>query len=327
MNVRVPVWRKSTAEPKFAQKYWFAVLVGAASIVAGLFYRYASQIPDKWLFYLKIASFSVTAFLGVIGVITDFKDEHKRLTKAGKLNLFGLIFAAVIGVVTQRAENIRADNSGREAEILRLRSLEPISDTVFVDYESVISLEERLYEEKRPKGSFKGPASKLLRKLQERAKQFKNVQSDAHTEISLDRNGNLVRVTFDEESSFAKGIVNYPVVVGLYFSKHTPQFGSQCSSKPDLGYSLDGNQLRGLSERYRGLHSLYFEYLVDPPQLSTTLRNVQLRLDQVAQSRELSSVLDLSGAYVQLIGDWQWLDGKYYFAIRSGTRQLDVNVV
>ena len=115
-NPRTPIWAKDIHQSGFLQEHWFWCVIAVAAALAGLFFHYASRLPDELLFYLKLFSFSATGLLGVVGIITDFKDENKKLTAAGKLNLAGLIFAAVIGVAAQKSENDKAKQASDKRE-------------------------------------------------------------------------------------------------------------------------------------------------------------------------------------------------------------------
>ena len=53
------------------------------------------------LFWLKLISFIIAAVLGIVGTMTDFKDDKHKMTKPGKWNLTGLVLAAIISVVAQ----------------------------------------------------------------------------------------------------------------------------------------------------------------------------------------------------------------------------------
>ena len=91
----------------------FSVCFGTIFFVA----RITPLLSDSILFWLKLFSFVITATLGVVGIVTDFKDEQsKKLTRAGKLNLAGLALAAVIGIMAQRAEYNSANKSSEQAK-------------------------------------------------------------------------------------------------------------------------------------------------------------------------------------------------------------------
>jgi hypothetical protein len=145
---RIPVWKGPRPKTNALTQHWFAAVVVGAICVAAIFYRYASLLPDGALFSLKLISFALTALLGVVGVVTDFKDGQKNLTPAGKLNLAGLVLAAVIGIVAQRAEYSLATEAATKAQnnadqLIRqnqgvleqvAKALQPVGDTILVSY-------------------------------------------------------------------------------------------------------------------------------------------------------------------------------------------------
>jgi hypothetical protein len=81
-------------------------------------------MSGSFLFWLKLCSFVITAILGVVGVISDFRDEKThKLTRSGRWNLTGLVLAAIIGVVAQKLEN----DQNRKASDKMTRDLEGLT--------------------------------------------------------------------------------------------------------------------------------------------------------------------------------------------------------
>ena len=109
-----PMWTPTRLWPKLLRKHYLFIVIAIAISLAGLLFHYASEFSDSLLFYMKLLSFSTTALLGVIGIMVDFKDDEKKLTVAGKLNLVGLVFVAVVGVAAQRAEAVKSARSSAE---------------------------------------------------------------------------------------------------------------------------------------------------------------------------------------------------------------------
>ena len=76
----------------------------------------------------KIFSYAVTAGCGLLGLLTEFKDEHKQITRAGKLVLTGIIVGfclsttmTILDIANSRSIEIR-----HREEIKRLAR--PIGD-------------------------------------------------------------------------------------------------------------------------------------------------------------------------------------------------------
>ncbi len=112
---------------------WIVAALMFVSII-GLALWLTPKLPDVALFWLKLFSFIATATFGVIGVTTDFKDDKRKLTRAGKLNLVSLVLAVLIGVIAQKAEY----ESGRNASD---RILEVFGDQITVSYVAQLHLD------------------------------------------------------------------------------------------------------------------------------------------------------------------------------------------
>ena len=75
-----------------------------------------SSIPPSVLFWLKILSFCVTSLLALLGLLFDFKDKATgRLTRWGRINLFGLIVSFVVGIASQKIEDDQTTASATRA--------------------------------------------------------------------------------------------------------------------------------------------------------------------------------------------------------------------
>lgn len=235
---RVRVWRDR----------WGLLLAGTFLCVATMFFiaRITSWLPDSVLFCLKLISFLVTAGFGAAGFITDFKDDQKKLTPAGKLNLAGLVVAAAIGITVQTAqyknnihaaENTRKENAElrRQNEVLLTqvnRGLEPIGETVKIRYTLKVPLAQ---------SGFQG----LAELLQNQMKQLTSASpssSSEHTSvihISQPSQPNRYVATFDRDSplmprdQYQKGYLSQPPFgISLYRSRPAPLGG--CGNVPPM---------------------------------------------------------------------------------------------
>ena len=115
-------------------------IIGALMFITiiGLALWLTPKLPDAALFWLKLFSFIATAAFGVIGVTTDFKDDKRKLTLIGKVNLATLVLAALIGVIAQKAENDNS-RSASERENKALKGLNDQNQEVLSNVASVIS--------------------------------------------------------------------------------------------------------------------------------------------------------------------------------------------
>jgi hypothetical protein len=130
---------EASAAEECTMKTW-QWIIGALIFITiiGLALWLTPKLPDAALFWLKLFSFIATAAFGVIGVITDFKDDKRKLTLIGKVNLATLVLAALIGVIAQKAENDNS-RSASERENKALRGLNDQNQEVLSNVASVIS--------------------------------------------------------------------------------------------------------------------------------------------------------------------------------------------
>jgi hypothetical protein len=220
-QTRTPVWKPSDEKgfskwrKDWEERYglWVAMPLFALSVF--LFVgRLTPLLSDRVLFFLKLVSFILTATFGFVGVVTDFKDEKKRLTKLGKLNLTGLILAAIIGLISQNAENQNAiaasetqKNKFRELtekneKTLQQvkRGLEPLGDTLNIEYYITLKpTADSTYNQVARDITAKGEA--VLKTQDE--------YNDAHTQIFRDLHGKGLHIIFDNQSDI---LTTYPVV-------------------------------------------------------------------------------------------------------------------
>src|SRR6266852_2780489 len=71
---------------------------------------------------IKVFSYALTAGSGVLGLVSEFKDENKRITRAGKLALAGIAvgFSLQTMMTVLEARNSRGSELQHEKEIKRL---------------------------------------------------------------------------------------------------------------------------------------------------------------------------------------------------------------
>ena len=331
-----------------------------ASILAGVFFHYAPRLPETWLFYLKVVSFSATALLGVVGVVTDFKDENKKLTKAGKLNLAGLVFASIIGIVSQRAESINAKNAGAVArknydvlltknnEVLEqsARGLEPIGETISVRYQAEIPI-----TESRDKAlgldNSNSDIKMLMRLLSQGVSRYNPKKLDAHT--SVKHTEDVYQIGFDRDSSFANaGIFKFPLF-SLVFFKNKPEpkqkefvskitldgqkvFTEDCWFKnSDLTFDWDKTQhynkpsvWDAQGKKFDDIVYIYDDIDTVDPTLVEEGDDSKFIIGET--SGRVLSVRDLSGAYLQVV--WKHIVHVKLqkLTLRVGGRELEINV-
>jgi hypothetical protein len=116
---RTPVWKIPDTTTDYLRKdRWKSFVSGVLACFAVVFFvaRITPWLSDASLFWLKLIAFIITATLGVVGVVADFKDENKKLTRPGKLNLAGLVLAAVVGIMAQKAEYDSSNKASAEAK-------------------------------------------------------------------------------------------------------------------------------------------------------------------------------------------------------------------
>jgi hypothetical protein len=100
-----------------------------------------SSIPPSVLFWLKILSFCVTSLLALLGLLFDFKDKATgRLTRWGRINLFGLIVSFVVGITSQKIEDDQTTASATRAAGQLRSIIEGNQKLVLDDQASLFSL-------------------------------------------------------------------------------------------------------------------------------------------------------------------------------------------
>lgn len=108
---------------------------------------------DLALAMLKLAAVLATGILGVTGLLVDYKDADKKITKWGRRSLIGIIATTLIAVATQGVETYKqrqSDQKDKDAAVARYaevqttlleirRAMYPIKD-VQVDARADVSM-------------------------------------------------------------------------------------------------------------------------------------------------------------------------------------------
>jgi hypothetical protein len=82
-------------------------------------------VAEHWVLVLKLASLAITGILGVVGLLNDFKDKNGKLTKWGKISLWGLLFAAFVSLATEiRGYIEQAEQAQQQAKRAQQREKE-----------------------------------------------------------------------------------------------------------------------------------------------------------------------------------------------------------
>jgi hypothetical protein len=74
---------------------------------------------DAWIHAAKLLGIACTTALGVLGLVTEYRDENKRITKWGRRALVGILVSGTLTVFVNVLEMARAEVA-REAETTRL---------------------------------------------------------------------------------------------------------------------------------------------------------------------------------------------------------------
>jgi hypothetical protein len=77
---------------------------------------------ETFLSILKVISEGLTAGFGILGLVTEFKDERKQMTRNGKIALGGIVISFIVSGAITVVENAkaRASESAHAVEIRRL---------------------------------------------------------------------------------------------------------------------------------------------------------------------------------------------------------------
>ena len=341
-------WREWLKPWTASALLFFAVVFFIARITAFL--------SDDFLFWLKLVSFIITAMFGVIGVMTDFRDQNKKLTLTGKLNLTGLALAAVIGVVAQKAEYDHAAIASADARNTMqglisqnqvvlgrvTRTLEPSGDTISLDYELDFGIGKdakwkqalrRLRDQVNrisPSGNYHDQQIKIERTIE------LDTSSQAKMDAGVKRP--YISATFGNKSILAKGDGFYkdvfggtPFLVSFQRSFPKPEKGSDCTFPPaDVEYTWDETsppveqfalKNSGGFEPFQGGQTLYF-YYEDMNALGEVATGNVLRVWY--RTRVMPSVLDFGGTYMH-IQPLHGLDFEFRkLSVQLGQRTVDL---
>ena len=94
---------------------------------------------------LKIVSSAIAAAFGIFGLLTEFKDEEKRITPHGKIALSGIVVMLIVSVTISLLElGKERRNATKQAELLtKIRSLaQPIGGDI--DVELTFSIKDKV---------------------------------------------------------------------------------------------------------------------------------------------------------------------------------------
>ena len=98
---------------------------------ASLFGRLRCDIDSNFVAWWKAASIVVTAALGILGLLKDFKDKKThRITRWGRILLGGLIISATLGVAAQLRESHDQATLERQRAAQTLSIVQNTSNTV-----------------------------------------------------------------------------------------------------------------------------------------------------------------------------------------------------
>ncbi len=299
-------------------------VLGLALLASILLYHYATRFSDSVLFDLKLIAFASSTILGVVAVLTDFKDEGHNITKAGQWNLVALLLAGAIGGVTLKAEYVKNINASEHIE----RTLDPLPGTMEVKYSVTIPFSSNV--------TAKALADNLLNQV--RNPNFKP-PFRSHTGV-VPRLGNEVIIFFDKKSPLLPTWDGLPLGLETGFSLSIdslpPPRDPGCTwTRPDPGYIVYEFD-ESLSEeksihspRNEGYSSPYFTY-DSTDDFYTQFSNEEIVLRIVRNDARFDSARDLQQKYIviQTSKDTKFLEpirlkiGRHYidWRIQDETR-------
>jgi hypothetical protein len=316
---RVPIWLASAGSKwQGAWKKRLGLWVAIVSLFVSVGYsiaRIAPFLSDSVLFWLKLFSFVVTAVFGVVGIVSDFKDKNGNLTVLGKLNLAGLVLAAIMGVIVQKIESDNTAKAtaeekksfekllGQNQIVLGqvARNLERVGDTITVSFQVQLLFT----------GSEFAYVPKSLQQNISRMYRAGRVP-DEHTRVLGTLDGKSKSVMFDRKSALIPtdggsqaNLTMAPFVI--QFSKTPPQFDARCLpiSKPDLTYQWDDRSkgLRSTLPRFLGpgFEDLVLDYEGSEPWITESSEGAVFKLEPGFSSNKLLSGVDFDQAYVEVV--------------------------
>ena len=74
---------------------------------------------DTWIHTAKLLGIACTTALGVLGLVTEYRDENKRITKWGRRALVGIVVSGTLTILVHVLEVARAELA-RDTEMARL---------------------------------------------------------------------------------------------------------------------------------------------------------------------------------------------------------------
>jgi hypothetical protein len=295
---------------------WFW-LVGALVCVGTIAFlpKITKWLPGYAVFWLKQVSFLVTAALGIVGFIANFKDAKGKLTQLGKINLAGLAFVAAIGITVQTAEYNNnkkatddaqkqiADLKGQNKTLLVQveRGLEPIGNTITLRYtvmipfsqENLAGVEAQLQNQMRQLTS----ASPLSSSGDTYVKHISQPPPDRYIATFNDKSPLMPTIEYQRAY-----LSQPPFDVSLYLKPPPPLPGcANLPPQPDVEFAWDAASTAQRtpdnfndSARWKGVTVIY----------STTNNYLFQSAEGVLQIRnnnaQVVSLVDLSQSYVRL---------------------------
>ena len=263
-----------------------------ALLASILLYHYAPRFSDSLLFDLKLIAFASSTILGVVAVLTDFKDEEHKITKAGQWNLVALLLAGAIGGVTLKAEYVKSINASENIE----RTLDPLPETIEVKYSVTIPFSSNV--------TAKALADNLLNQVH--SPNFKE-PFRSHTTVNP-RLGGEVIIYFDKKSPLLPTWDGLPLGLETGFSLSIqslpPPRDQGCTwTRPDpgyIGYKFDeslSEEKSIHSPRNEGYSNPYFTYN-SADDFYTQISNEEIVLRIVRNDARFDSARDLQQKYL-----------------------------
>jgi hypothetical protein len=181
----------------------------------------------SFLFWLKLASVSITTGLAVVGLLHDFRDkETGSLTPWGRINFAGIIVSFLVGVAAQAIDQQRQTDASNDARI-RMEGLTTKSDdllqkaTDLIDKNNVIlrTTNKSLNSERKIYSATKETLTAANRELEPAGNTIKVLYS---IRISM-KNGNRGQTADDFHKRIDKFIRDHNLDSGPHLISFTDQ--------------------------------------------------------------------------------------------------------
>ena len=274
-------------------------MLSLALLISIFLYHYAARFSDSFLFNLKLIAFASSTILGVVAVLTDFKDAEHKITRAGQWNLAALLLAGAIGGVTLKAEYVKAMKASeavrqRQENIDRI--LDPLPETIEVKYSVTIPFSSNI--------TAKALADNLLNQVH--SPNFKE-PFRSHTTV-VPRLGGEVVIYFDKKSPLLPTWDGLPLGLetGFFLSIQSlpPPRDQGCTwTRPDpgyIGYKFDeslSEEKSIHSPRNEGYSNPYFTYN-SADDFYTQISNEEIVLRIARNDARFDSARDLQQKYL-----------------------------